>query len=100
MELNINFAPLKCSDTKNGKPFCLGRHELIVDFLDLPYILLWKFGVNRSISDEIIYKFCSRIFGVFLLASYNLMPMEILEDHARAALSHLESCDLYPGSIR
>ncbi len=30
------------------------------------------------------------------MASYNLMPMEILEERARAAVARLESCDLCP----
>jgi putative pyruvate formate lyase activating enzyme len=32
----------------------------------------------------------------FLLASYNLMPMEILEERARSAVARLESCDICP----
>ncbi len=30
------------------------------------------------------------------MASYNLMPLEILEDRASAALSHLEACGICP----
>ena len=33
---------------------------------------------------------------MILLASYNLMPTEILEERARAAVARLESCDLCP----
>ena len=30
------------------------------------------------------------------MASYNLMPMKILEDRARAAVARLQSCDICP----
>ena len=30
------------------------------------------------------------------MAGYNLIPLEVLQDHARAALAHLEACDICP----
>ncbi|MDQ1261910.1 MAG: putative pyruvate formate lyase activating enzyme, partial [Euryarchaeota archaeon] len=30
------------------------------------------------------------------MAGYNLMPLEVLQDRTRAALAHLEACDICP----